>query len=130
MRDLRDEISFKTSRSSGKGGQNVNKVSTKVEAAFHVANSQLLTDEEKLIINTKLSNRITDEGELKVTCQESRSQLDNKEKAVHKLHMLIEKALTPVKQRRKTKPSKASKEKRLKSKKAAGEIKKLRKKDF
>ena len=120
------EIYFKTSRSSGSGGQNVNKVSTKVELNFDVAKSKLLTEEEKQIIFSKLSNRINKEGILKVICQETRSQFENKEIALKKFQELINFCFRKTKKRIRTKAPKSSKEKRLSSKKKHSEIKKGR----
>lgn len=122
------EFVFKTSRSGGKGGQNVNKVSSKVELDFHIMNSQLLSDEQKNKIIIKLANRINKEGYFQIISQTERSQLANKEKTIKKFYELIAKAFKPVKKRLKTKPSKASKEKRIKSKKIVSEKKSLRKK--
>jgi len=124
------EFVFKTSRSSGKGGQNVNKVSSKVELDFDIWDSKLLTADQKFRIAHKLYSRINKEGILQIVVQSERSQLANKEIAVKKFHELIEKALVPDKKRFKTKPSKSSKEKRLTSKKRKSETKNLRKKKF
>ena len=87
---LESEITFKTSRSGGSGGQHVNKVSTKVELDFDVVNSKILTDEQKDIITNKLAARITVEGILQVICQTERSQLRNKIAAIAKFHELID----------------------------------------
>jgi len=122
------EIYFKTSRSSGSGGQNVNKVSTKVELNFDVANSKLLTEVEKQIIFSKLSNRINNKGVLKVTVQETRSQFENKDIALEKFRILIARAFHKPKKRIRTKLSKGAKERRLSSKKKHSEIKKGRSK--
>jgi ribosome-associated protein len=121
-----DEYVFKTSRSSGKGGQHVNKVSTKVELIFDVEGSDVLTDEEKQSIFKKLKNKIDKKGLLRIVSQSERTQLLNKNKAVKKFYNIIEKALKKKKIRKKTKPTKASKEKRLFSKKIISERKKLR----
>lgn len=128
--DLRSELVYKTSRSGGKGGQNVNKVSSKVEVDFDVMASQQLTDAQKALVMEKLRNRITAEGMLQVISQSERSQLANKKLAVEKLHELIVRALTPRKKRVPTKPGKGAKEKRLKTKKIVSEKKILRKKEF
>jgi ribosome-associated protein len=125
-RDFTKEIEIKASRSSGKGGQNVNKVSTKIELVFDVNNSELLSKEEKSIINEKLSNRISKEGKLILQAHESRSQLMNKEIAIEKLYELLETALKKEKPRKATKPSKAKKEQRLQVKKVISEKKKSR----
>jgi ribosome-associated protein len=126
--DLSPEFVFKASRSGGKGGQNVNKVSTKVELNFDVMGSALLSDEQKAIIMAKLCNRITAEGKLQVIVQEERSQLGNKRLAVEKFYELLRKAFTPRKKRVATKPGRAAKEKRLKGKKQHSEKKSQRKK--
>ena len=122
------EIKFKTSRSSGKGGQNVNKVETMAEGYFHIDNSALLTLEEKLLLKEKLANKITGEGYLQVKNQTERSQLANKELVIKKMNVLITRALIIPKKRKATKPSKAAKEKRILSKKKNAEVKLMRKK--
>jgi len=126
-RDFQNEFVFQASRSGGPGGQNVNKVSTKVELRFHIANSVLLSDEEKAIIADKLINKINKQGELVLVAQTDRSQLKNKEKVIEKFYVLIIRALTPRKRRLKTKPTKASVEKRLESKRVQAKIKATRK---
>jgi ribosome-associated protein len=124
------EIYFKTSRSSGSGGQNVNKVSTKVELNFDVVHSKLLTEAEKKLIFSKLSNRINKEGVLKVTVQETRSQFENKEIALKKFKELIAASFRKTKRRIRTKTSKGAKEKRLSSKKKHSEQKRSRSKSW
>lgn len=126
-RDFSAELTFNTSRSSGAGGQNVNKVNTKVELRFLIDASQLLTSEEKDILKQKLFNRINDAGELLLTSQTERSQLKNKEKVIEKFYALVEKALTSVKKRKSTKPTAASKTKRIEDKRKASQKKTLRK---
>jgi ribosome-associated protein len=126
VKDILKEVVFKTSRSGGKGGQNVNKVSTKVELVFHIANSLSLTDEQKQLLLDKLSNQLDSEGFLHVVSQASRSQLENKKIAIVKFFKLLNSAFIIKKQRKATKPSKTAIEKRIKSKKIVGELKKLR----
>lgn len=126
-RDFRGELTFKTSRSGGPGGQHVNKTSTKVELRFDVNNSKLLTPDEKIIVLQKLSNRISQEGILIITSQESRSQLENKEITINKFNLLIAEALTPEKKRKATTPTKTSKEKRLGTKRILSQKKQNRK---
>ena len=122
------ELEFRTSRSSGAGGQHVNKTETKVEVLFYVNASNGLSQEEKDLVIVKLANRINDEGVFSVSSQKSRSQFDNKENSIEKLQQLLIKALTPVAKRIRTKPSKMSVEERLAEKKLQAEKKEGRKK--
>lgn len=126
-RDFSKEFKFTASRSGGPGGQNVNKVSSKIELRFNINESTILTAEEKDIIIAKLATRINNEGELVIVSQSERSQLANKEKAIEKFYNLVSKALKPVKKRKLTKPTKASQVKRLDSKKVNSERKQRRK---
>ncbi|TGE19693.1 alternative ribosome rescue aminoacyl-tRNA hydrolase ArfB [Hymenobacter elongatus] len=125
------ELQFQTARSSGPGGQNVNKVESKVELRFHPASSGVLSEAQKLTILEKLANQLTTEGYLILTAQEDRSQLRNKEIVVQKFHDMLRKALHKPKARKATKPSKGAVRKRLESKKKHGEKKAGRgKQDF
>lgn len=126
--DLSAEIQFITSRSGGPGGQNVNKVNSKVELRFDVRNSSLLSDEQKETLLIKLSGKISLEGVLSVVSQRERSQLANKEDAISKFYSLISNALRPVKPRKRTKPTRSSVEKRLTGKRIKGIIKQNRQK--
>jgi len=126
--DFLPELKFTASRSGGKGGQNVNKVSTKVELHFDYLNSVLLNDEQKQLVAAKLASFINKEGILKIVSQEERSQLLNKEVCIRKFYLLLDRAFRKKKKRIKSKPSRSSKEKRLKSKKLHSEKKKLRNK--
>jgi ribosome-associated protein len=120
------ELLFKTSRSSGSGGQNVNKVSTKVELRFDLYNSSLLSDNEKERVKIKLKNRISSEGILVMSSDSERTQLRNKKNVIELFFELLEKALHKPKKRVKTKPTRSSKEKRLKEKKMKSDKKRLR----
>lgn len=122
-RNFADEFIFQATRSSGPGGQNVNKVSSKVELRFNYMNSNMLDDREKEIIAEKLSNRINKQNEIVLTAQADRSQLKNKEKVIEKFYFLMEKSLTPQKLRFRTKPTKGSIERRLESKRINAAIK-------
>ncbi|MCW5911353.1 MAG: aminoacyl-tRNA hydrolase [Cyclobacteriaceae bacterium] len=127
LEKIKPELIFTASRSSGPGGQNVNKVNSRITLSWKVAQS-VLAPELKDVILKKLHSRITAEGELQITVQESRSQLQNKEAAIQKLHELLTKAFTPRKARKPTKPGMAARQARLKSKKQQSEKKKWRQK--
>jgi ribosome-associated protein len=117
------EFQFQTSKSGGPGGQNVNKVETKVLLNFDVSASNNLSEEEKNILFAKLKNKITEAGVLQITAQEKRSQIQNKEITIKKFEDLLCKALEPKKVRKATKPGKGAIERRLKSKKSNAEKK-------
>ncbi len=116
-RPFEKEYNIHTSRSSGPGGQHVNKTETKVELRFHIENSALLTDEEKKILTEKLKRRMNADGYLLVYAQERRSQLMNKRLAEKRFYQYLVQALKPRKKRVPTKPSKQAIEKRITSKK-------------
>ena len=124
------EIIFKTSRSSGKGGQNVNKVETKIELFFNVNSSENLNDEQKRLILKKNQNKINSDGELYLTEQSERSQISNKEKAIKKFFRLLELAFKKEKPRKATTPTKSSILKKRKRKEIESEKKKNRKRIF
>lgn len=124
---LKSELKYRTSRSSGPGGQSVNKLSTQVELLFDVGSSNIITEDQKITIQEKLKNRINNDGVLALKCDETRSQLKNKEIVLIRFIKLIEAALKPVKERKPTKRSKAFVQKRLRNKKIQSDKKKDRK---
>ncbi|AZA90977.1 Peptidyl-tRNA hydrolase YaeJ [Chryseobacterium nakagawai] len=130
MKEFSKELSFKTSRSSGAGGQNVNKVETSVTVLWKVTASELFNEDEKALIQEKLKNRINAEGFLFLTVSESRTQLMNKNKAIEKIMEIVNKALIVPKKRTATKPSRAQKQKRLDSKKKLSDKKENRRFKF
>lgn len=126
--NLIKELNFKAIRSSGAGGQHVNKVSSKIELSFDLENSTSLSESEKERLKTKLSSKLTKENVLILFCDESRSQHRNKEIVIKRFIELIQQSLIRPKKRKKTKPSKASIKKRIDSKKKHSEKKNNRKK--
>lgn len=123
---IQTELTFKTSRSGGSGGQNVNKVSTKVLLEFDVLNSKFLDDEQRAIIQSKLENKINSEGILQIVSQTERTQLKNKKIALEKFNLLISNCFLVRKERKATKVPKAVKEKRLSDKRIKSELKRWR----
>lgn len=127
-RDFSTEWLVRTSRSRGPGGQNVNKVDTKVEIRFHPASSQLLTNAEKELLQLRLKKKLTEDGFLIITSQSERSQARNRQAAAEKLYRIINQMLTIKKARKPTRRTLASKENRLGGKKIKADKKNLRKK--
>ena len=122
------EFTFKAVRSSGAGGQNVNKVSSKVVLTFDLVNSNALSEEEKTLLQSEIATKLSQEGILILTSQEDRSQLKNKEIVIKKCFKLLENNLLVAKQRKVTKISRTVKEKRLNAKKVMSALKQNRKK--
>ena len=127
-RDFEKEFDFQTSRSSGPGGQNVNKVETRVTLIFNVYSSELLDQREKERLRLKWASKLTSEGDLLVSAEKHRSQLRNRDEAIKTFKRLVEKAFTDPKPRKKTKPSKSAIKKRLDSKKKHSDKKSNRRK--
>ncbi|WP_367327879.1 alternative ribosome rescue aminoacyl-tRNA hydrolase ArfB [Lentimicrobium sp.] len=125
--ELEQELEFKTSRSSGKGGQHVNKTETRVEIHFSIPDSFLLNDMQKSVLLEKLGHRLSVDGVLRMYSQKSRSQQANRDDVVRRFYELISKSLKSVKKRIKTLPGKSQKEARLADKKASSRKKELRK---
>jgi ribosome-associated protein len=121
--DFGAELEFQTSRSSGPGGQNVNKVESKVELRFSISNSVLFTPDEKLRLKEKLANQLIDEDSVRVICQENRSQLKNKDIALKKFKEILQEVFTVPKKRKPTVVPAAVTEKRLLTKKRDAEVK-------
>ena len=123
-----NELVFTTSRSSGPGGQHVNKVNSKVTLHWNIATSKILSEEQREQIIKRLRAKLTKDGILVLSAQDKRSQMQNKETVLSKLDILLKKALTPAKKRKPTKPTKAAGQKRILEKRKQGEKKQWRQK--
>ncbi|PWD98715.1 alternative ribosome rescue aminoacyl-tRNA hydrolase ArfB [Marinilabilia rubra] len=129
-RGLETEITISATKSSGAGGQNVNKVNTKVELRFSIPNSSILSNREKELLVSRLGSKLTRSGDLILSSEEERSQLRNKNTVIEKFYGLIEWGVRPVKKRIPTKPTKASKRRRIDNKRKNSEKKSRRRNDF
>jgi len=127
-KDFTKEFLFRSSRSSGSGGQHVNKVETRMELLFDLANSALLTEEEKALLAERWNRRLNKSGVLRLVCQKSRSQYKNKQKVIAKFYALLEEGLIPKKTRKAPRTNALAKAKRLAAKKQRSSIKAMRKK--
>ena len=125
---LHREVEFRTSRSSGPGGQHVNKTESRVELLWSPQESNCLTEEQKMLVAIRLSTRITDEGVLILASEKYRSQYRNKAEVTERFLDLVTISLVPVKKRQPSKPTRSSVEKRIRSKKIRGDIKRTRRK--
>lgn len=123
---LKGEIRFRTSRSSGPGGQHVNKTESRVELIWNLRESKCLDDKQKARLDVRIGNRITEDGSLILASEKYRSQHRNREDVTERFLELVKAGLKPVKKRRPTKPTRSSVEKRIKSKKIRGQIKRNR----
>jgi len=123
---LLTELSFTTSRSSGPGGQHVNKTESRVELYWNIAVSTALTDTQKSILKNRLKRRFSEDGIMRLVCQESRSQIKNRELVIQRFLDLVEKNMIAPVKRIPTRPSRAAAERRLKEKKIRGELKRGR----
>ncbi|HRP07619.1 MAG TPA: alternative ribosome rescue aminoacyl-tRNA hydrolase ArfB [Gemmatimonadales bacterium] len=122
----RSELEFKATRSGGPGGQHVNTSSTRIELVWNVTGSPSLWEDERIRLLEKLAHRLDSEGSIRVVAQGERSQLQNREAAVERLAQMVARALVVPKKRKATRPSKASKEKRLEQKRRRGAVKRER----
>jgi ribosome-associated protein len=125
-RNFENEFSFSATRSSGPGGQNVNKVNTRIELRFSITRSALLTDAEKTLLYEKIGKKITADGDIIIVAQTERSQTENKKRAVEKFYLMLSKALTVRRRRIPTSPGAGAAARRLESKRKRSLIKKLR----
>jgi ribosome-associated protein len=123
---LMAELTFRTSRSSGPGGQHVNKTESRVELIWNLHETNCLDDQQRLLVASRISHRLTENGVLILGSEKYRSQHRNREDVTTRFMELIRASLVPVKKRRRTKPTRTSVERRIKNKKIRGEIKRNR----